>query len=196
MPEVDVNEQVWWFALQVIPKHERKVATVLSYKGRRNFLPTYRKKQRWSDRTKVLELPLFPGYVFCQLNHSMARDVLSTPGVNRMVGFGGKPYPIPDEEISALQKTMRSGISPQPEPYLTVGRKVQITDGPLAGVVGILTRYSNQERLVISVDMIAQSFSVEVDITMAALIRPMPPARFDTIPAPSVDRLGELRTAG
>jgi len=196
MPKFDFNEQVRWFALQVIPKHERKVANILTYKGHTNFLPTYKKKQRWSDRTKVLELPLFSGYVFCQLNHSMARDVLSTPGVNRMVGFGGKPYPILDEEIGALQKVMRSGIPPRPELYLKVGRKVQVTDGPLAGVVGILTRYTNQERLVISVDMIAQSISVEIDVSMATPIHSLPPARsYASIPASSADQLGELRAS-
>lgn len=90
------------------------------------------------------------------------------------MGFGGKPYPIPEEEISALQTMIRSGIQRRPEPYLKIGRKVQITEGPLAGVTGILTRYANQDRLVISVDMIAQSVSVEIDVSMAIPISPIP----------------------
>jgi transcription antitermination factor NusG len=170
----DLNDPIHWFALQVVPNHERKVADILTYKGRTSFLPTYKKKQRWSDRTKITEFPLFPGYVFCQLSHSVARDVLSTPGVNRIVGFGGKPYPIADEEIIALQKTLRSGLQPRPEPYLKIGRKVQIVEGPLAGITGILTGYMNQGRLVISVDMIMQSISVEIDVSVVVPVGAAP----------------------
>lgn len=161
-------EEVRWFVLQVVPKHERKVANILAYKGCTNFVPTYKKKQRWSDRLKSVELPLFPGYVFCRLYHSLAREVLSTPGVNRIVGFGGKPFPVPDDEISALQKIVTSGVQSRPERYLNVGSKVQITAGPLAGVVGILSRYKSQERLVISVDLITQSISVEIEASITA----------------------------
>lgn len=174
MQTFDLNDPIHWFALHVVPNHERKVASILAYKGRTSFLPTYKKKQRWSDRTKITELPLFPGYVFCQLSHSVARDALSTPGVNRIVGFGGKPYPIADEEIMALQKTLRSGIQPRPEPYLKIGRRVQIVEGPLAGVIGILAGYMNQGRLVISVDMIMQSISVEIDVSTVVPVGAVP----------------------
>lgn len=165
MLEFKSNEHIQWFAVQVAAKHEKIVASILSYKELVNFLPTYKKKKKWSDRFKIVELPLFPGYVFCQFNHSMVRDVLSTPGITKIVGFGRKPHPIADEEISALQKMMRFGIPTRPEPYLKVGRKVQITRGALAGVIGILTRYSNQERLVISLDMITQSVSIEIGLS-------------------------------
>src|SRR5882757_2803627 len=98
-----------WFAIQSAPKAEKKVAECLTHKGYRCFLPLYRSQRKWSDRTKVLELPLFPGYVFCRMRKDVSAPIRATPGVIRIVGFGDKPYPIPDSEIESLQQIVSLG---------------------------------------------------------------------------------------
>ena len=152
-----------WFAVQMSPRHEAKVAAFLNYKGYQHFLPTYRSRRIWSDRIKTVELRYFPGYVFCRTMDKMAHGlVLTTPGAIRVVGFNGKPYPISDQEIDAIRKAV---LSPDaaPCPYLKVGQKVRITDGPMAGVTGILAQIKNRHRLVISVELIMKSIAVDVD---------------------------------
>jgi transcription antitermination factor NusG len=153
-----------WFALQVAPHHEKKVATILEYKGLEQFFPTYKSKRQWSDRTKVVIQPLFPGYVFCRSQGSKMAPILATPGVNRIVSFGGKPCPVADEDIAALQRIVSVGVDPRPFPYLTTGQRVRIIqEGPLFGIVGVLTKVKNRTRLVVSVDLITKSISVDVD---------------------------------
>lgn len=153
-----------WLALQVAPQHENKVATILDYKGFEQFFPTYNSKRHWSDRVKIIMRPLFPGYIFCRSPRSKTAAILATPGVNRIVSFGGKPCVIPDEEIARLHSIVKAGMDPRPFPYLNTGQRVRIIrDGVLFGMVGILTKIKNRSRLVVSVDMIAKSISIEVD---------------------------------
>lgn len=153
-----------WLALQVAPQHEKKVATILEYKGFQQFFPTYKSKRRWSDRIQVLILPLFPGYIFCRSRRSRVAAILATPGVTRIVSFGGRPCPVADEDITTLQAMVSNGVDPRPFPYLSYGQRVRIVQqGSLFGIVGILTKAKNRTRLVVSVDMIAKSISIEVD---------------------------------
>jgi transcription antitermination factor NusG len=153
-----------WFAVQVIPQHECKVASQLRYKGQEEFLPMVSSRRQWSDRSKVSERPLFPGYVFCRVKRSSFGVVLDTPGVHRIVSFGGHAHPIADEEISSLQHVLVSGRDVASVPYLTLGQRVKVIDGPLFGVTGIVMRVKNRNRLLISVDMLMRSIAVEVSL--------------------------------
>src|SRR5262245_944913 len=110
-----------WFAVQVMPKHEKKVAAMLAYKGCTHFLPCRKVSNKWSDRMKVIEQPLFPNYVFCLVGNEEFRVVLDVPGVYRIVGFGGKPCPVADQEIHALQKIVGSGLNAMPITSLKPG---------------------------------------------------------------------------
>jgi transcriptional antiterminator RfaH len=157
------NQSEHWFAVQVTPRHEKIVATLLEFKGCVQFLPTYKAKRQWSDRTKLIEQPLCPGYVFSRFDRSEARQVLGTAGVIRIVSFGGKPCPIADEEIRVLQRVALSEISVRPHSFLKIGEKVQVKAGPLIGITGILTKFKNQERLILSVDVIMKGISLDID---------------------------------
>jgi transcriptional antiterminator NusG len=158
------SEMESWLALQVAPQHENKVATILDYKGFEQFFPTYKSRRLWSDRIKVIIRPLFPGYIFCRSRRSKIAAILATPGVNRIVSFGGKPCVVPDEDIGKLHTIVKAGVDPRPFPYLNTGERVRIIrDGVLFGMVGILTKIKNRSRLVVSVDMITKSISIEVD---------------------------------
>jgi transcription antitermination factor NusG len=150
-----------WFAVQVAPRFEARVASLLEYKGYQSFFPTYKALRRWSDRTKTLYFPLFPGYVFCRSDGPTLGLVVSTPHVVRIVSLRGNPSPIDDKDIDALRRVERSGTTLRPCSYLRIGERVQIKSGPLSGLVGILVQIRNESRLVISIDAIMKSVSVD-----------------------------------
>ena len=152
-----------WFVLQVIPRHEGKVAKILELRGYAHFLPTYRTRRKWTDRVKVIEQPLFPGYVFCERHASLMEVVHRTPGIIRLVSFGGKPGVVAEEEISALKRIIDSDRDVCSFPFLSTGQKVEVIAGPLMGVSGIITQFKNRDRLVLSVELIMKSISVEID---------------------------------
>jgi transcription antitermination factor NusG len=152
-----------WFALRVKSRYERLVATVLHNKGYEEFLPLYESRRRWSDRFKPVELPLFPGYVFCRLDPLYRLPVLTTPGVLHFVGVGRIPVPIEESEIGAIQSAVRSGLRVEPWPYLKVGQAVRLEDGPLAGLEGLLIEVRKQCRIVVSVVLLRRSTAVEID---------------------------------
>jgi transcription antitermination factor NusG len=158
-----MNTTASWFALQTKPRNEKKVDYLLSQKSYRCFLPTYRQKRRWSDRIVEVELPLFPMYVFCQFGPSVFGKVISTPGITRIVGFGGRPAEVAAKEIESLQLLAQSHLLREPWAYLPVGTLVQVETGPLAGAHGIFCSSEDRRRLVISVTLLQRSVAVQLD---------------------------------
>lgn len=152
-----------WFALHTKSRCESVVATQLRGKGYELFLPKYKSRRRWSDRVKELELPLFPGYLFCRFNPLDRLPILVTPGVLHIVGTGKKPIPVDDAEISAIQTLMRSGLPSQPWPCPQVGQRVRVECGPLSRIEGILQNFKGGHRIVLSVALLQRSVAVEVD---------------------------------
>jgi transcription antitermination factor NusG len=152
-----------WYALKVRPRLEKQVSVNLSSKGYELFLPLYKRKSHWSDRVKTLEVPLFPGYLFCQFDVTKRLPILQTPGVISVVGIGKCPEPIDVAEIDAIRTVVSSGVSYQPHPYLMVGDSVRVEHGALAGLVGLITQVKNDFRLIISVNLLMRSVSVEID---------------------------------
>lgn len=162
-----------WFAVQVMSLHEKKVASILTYKGYEQFLPVQKVTSKWSDRTKTLERPLFPNYVFCRMDHKAMRPVLATPGVVRIVGFGGKPYPVRDEEIVAIQRLVGAGCEAVAVALPKIGERVQVLEGPLKGITGILTRIKNRNHLVVTIEAIMKSVAIVVDAQTVAVTSSM-----------------------
>ncbi|MGB9071636.1 MAG: UpxY family transcription antiterminator [Terriglobales bacterium] len=152
-----------WYAVSVRPRHERLVTRHLEHQGLNYFLPVYRSVRRWKDRRKELDMVLFPGYVFVNLNLRDRLDVLRAPGVLRFVTFQGQPAAVPDSEIRALESSMFAGLRPQPHPYLRQGRKVRVKRGPLVDAEGIMIRRKEGFRLVLSIELIMRSVMLEVD---------------------------------
>jgi transcription antitermination factor NusG len=164
-----------WYALQVRPRFEKVIASMLLYKGYEGFLPLYRKRSRWSDRIKEIQFPLFPGYLFCRFDINKRLPILVTPGVMHVVGIGKTPHPVDEAEIAALQAVVISGLQAEPRSYLTAGQKVRIEIGPLAGVEGILVAIKGAKRLVLSVNLLQRSVSVEIDESWVVPITPVIP---------------------
>jgi transcription antitermination factor NusG len=152
-----------WVALQTKPKNEKKVDYLLRQKGYQCLTPTYRLKRKWSDRTVEVELPLFPGYVFCHLSSSVLAKAVLTQGVVRVVGFGGEPAEVAAAEIEALQLLAQSHLLREPWKYLPQGTSVLVETGPLAGAEGVINLDGSAQRLVISVTLLQRSVAVRLD---------------------------------
>jgi transcription antitermination factor NusG len=158
-----------WYALTVKPQHEKSVAEQLAAKSLESYLPLYRAKRRWSDRVKVIELPLFSRYLFCRFDFESRLKVLQITSINRIVGFGGQPYPIEDRIIHDLKTVVGSGLPCNPWPLLRMGQRVRVCEGPLEGTEGILVREKAGYRVVINVEILNRAVAVEVE---RDLVRP------------------------
>jgi len=152
-----------WFALRVRSRFEKVSSLSLQSKGYEVFSAVYRCRKRWSDRTREVEIPLFPGYIFCRFEPSRRLPVLTTPGVVAVIGARGVPQPVEGTEIEAIQRTLRSGFAVESCPFLSVGEKVRIQHGGLTGVEGILVKVKSRHRLVVSVTLLQRSVAVEID---------------------------------
>jgi transcription antitermination factor NusG len=154
-----------WYALYTRHQHEKTVALALANKGFEVFLPLYNVAHRWNDRTKRLSLPLFPCYVFLRAWGREWLPILTTPGVHMVVGYSGRPAIIPEGEIDAVRRAVENSTQVEPHPFLKCGDWVRVKSGPLEGAEGILVRRKSQFRLVLSVEMLGKSVSLEVDVS-------------------------------
>jgi transcription antitermination factor NusG len=161
-----------WYALYTRSRFEKKLLSELNDRSIEVFLPMREVLSRWKDRKKKVWFPLFPGYIFVRhVNTSANRvRVLSVPGAVQFIGFGGRPTPIPDEQIAGVRRFLESDLSVDPYPYLKVGRRVEVIAGPLKGIQGKLVQKKGRFRFVLQVDLIRQAISVEID---ASDVRPL-----------------------
>jgi transcription antitermination factor NusG len=136
--------------------------------GYEEFLPLYECRKRWSDRIKEVQVPLFPGYLFCRFDLQERLPILKTPGVIQVVGYNRQPIAVDEDEVKSIQTVISSGIPNQPWPFLKVGEKVRIVSGPLRGLAGVLVELKGNRRLILSVSLLQRSVAVEMD---AAFVR-------------------------
>jgi transcription termination/antitermination protein NusG len=160
---------VFWYAVWTRSRHEQVVREQLERKGHEAFLPTVARWSRWKDRRKKIDWPLFPGYCFARFEPGHRLSVLTCSGVVNIVSFDGDIAPIPEQEIDAIRRLVESDLQYDPCPLIREGSVVEVTHGPLKGVVGRLTRKGAHARLMLAVDLIGQAVSVEVD---AADVKP------------------------
>lgn len=160
----------FWVAVYTVARHEKVVARQLEERRIETFLPLYRSLHRWKDRRKLVELALFPGYVFVRMSTDSKLRVLQVPGVVSIVSFNGELAALPEQEINALRDGLENRLYAEPCPYLRVGKRVRVIRGPMAGAEGILSRKKDKCRVVISVDVLMRSVAVEVDATDLELV--------------------------
>ena len=161
--DVELPESTPWLALYTRHQHEKVVAEMLTAKGFEAFLPLYDSMRLWRDRKKMLSLPLFPCYVFVRGPLERKLAMITTPGVHMILYRGENVALIPGEEMQAIQKLVEGSFCVEPHPYLKCGERVRVKRGSLDGVEGVLVRKKNLYRLVLSVNMVAQSVAVEID---------------------------------
>jgi transcription antitermination factor NusG len=160
---IGLSSHLPWFAVRVKSNYEKPVSAILRGKGFEEFVPTYRSRRQWSDRVKTIDLPLFPGYLFCRLDLNRRLPLVTTPGFLYLVGKGRTPEPVDEKEIAAIQSVVRAGIPACPWPAVAVGQKVRLERGPLRGVEGVVARIADQQRIFVNVTLLQRSVSVGVD---------------------------------
>lgn len=160
--DMTTEDSPWW-ALYTRHQHEKVVAEALAAKKFEVFLPLYESMRKWKDRKKLISLPLFPCYVFVKGTLDRKLQVVSTPGVHMVLCRGERIASVPEAEIDAIQRVVEGRFRVEPHPFLKCGERVRVVKGSLEGVEGILLRKKNWHRLVLSVDMLAQSVAVEID---------------------------------
>jgi transcription antitermination factor NusG len=153
-----------WFAIHTRSRHEKLVARQLGEKDFETFLPLRLEVHRWRDRWQKVEVPLFGGYLFAHYDGAPPRRfaILRTPGVVRIVGFGGREEPVPDEQMQALRRMVAHDGVIERHRFLRAGQRVRIINGSLAGVEGILARVKGRDRLVLNIAPLRQAVSIEL----------------------------------
>jgi len=154
---------VHWYALWTRSRHEQVVRQQLEQKRIESFLPTVTKWSHWKDRKKQIDWPLFPGYCFARFNAAERLPILKCTGVVSIISFEGEPAAIPEHEIDGIRQLVESELAYDSCPMIKEGMMVEVTHGPLKGVIGRLVRKGAHARLILSVDLIGQAVSVEVD---------------------------------
>ncbi len=166
-PSSGIDEKKWgatrWFAVYTRSRHEKVAQKELQKKGIETFLPLRTVVRQWSDRKKKIEEPLFKGYLFVRASLSQRFSVLNSVGVVRFVTLGAEPAEVPEKDIWAMQRFVEENIEMDPFPYLKIGERVYVKSGPFKGAEGFIVRKDRHCRLVISLDMLMQSVSVQID---------------------------------
>jgi len=176
-----------WYAFRVRPRHEKLVSMSLRGKGYEEFLPLTKSKRKWADRSPIIEMPLFPGYIFCDTERTEIGKIRCTRGILDVIRAGSMPLPANRAEIEGLRKATKAELELESLPYIdpsTAGR-LRIISGPLSGLDGILVQVRGKERLILSVDLLCRSVLVEVPLSSVACVSYV----LSELPTPPSERL-------
>lgn len=162
-----------WYAVRTRSNYEKKVSSLFAEKGIEHYLPAFRELHEWKDRKKLLERPLFPGYLFARMVDSRQSRlaVLCSNGVVNILGQGEAIEPVSNAEIDAVRKVLESNSHCQTHPLLQEGAWVRVRRGALKNLEGLLVRFKNHTRLVVSITLLSQSVSTEIDAGDVQLLR-------------------------
>lgn len=152
-----------WNVIHVVANHEKRVAQHLAARSVEHYLPLYAERSTWSDRTVVLERPLFTGYVFVRFAPQSRLPIISTPGVIRLLGDAAVDT-VNAEEVATIREGLAKGHNLRPHPFLLAGTRVRIRAGIFRGVEGTVTRLRPSCRVVVQVSAIQQCFSLEIGL--------------------------------
>ena len=152
-----------WQVLHVIANHEKRVAQHLSVRSLEHYLPLYTERSKWTDRSVILERPLFMSYLFVRFSPHARLFVASTPGVIRLLG-DHESDTVSAEEIERIRNGLKTDCRLRPHPHVSVGTSVRVRSGVFEGVEGIVTEFRHQCRVIITLSAVKQCFSVEVEL--------------------------------
>ena len=151
-----------WYAVHTKSRHEKLVHNLVSHNNIEAYLPIKKLLRKWSDRKKIIEFPLFTGYLFVNMPLIDKNKVLHTKGVVRILGNQG-PDIIPEEQIQSLKLFEQHEVEVDPYLHLQPGSLIKVAKGPLKGCTGVLIKKKNKYRLVVNLMVLQQSASVEID---------------------------------
>lgn len=155
-----------WYVCRTRARAEKRVDRLLSSRGIESYVPVVEQVRQWSDRTKRIGFPLFPGYVFARFRLALIHELLGTPGIVTVVQVNGHPTPLRDEELESVRVLVcglnRTGELPKPVQYVEVGEEVIVTRGPFVGVRGVLAEVRGRTRVVVRLSVLRQAVSIEL----------------------------------
>jgi len=152
-----------WIAVRSKPRAEKVALDQLEKKGIQAYLPLVRQKRKWSDRLKWVELPLFPGYLFAKVALKNSIFVLETYGVNTVIKFGGEVAVVQESVVKSIRLALEGGYELEPTEYFIKGDKVEVIEGPMKGMKGIVSNIKGKEKLVIKIDALQQAIAVHIE---------------------------------
>ena len=152
-----------WYAIYTRPRHEKKVFEQLVEKRIESYLPLITRVRQWKDRKKKVEMPLFNSYLFVRIDYKFRFAVLQTKGVVKIVNFNGVPAVVPDWQIESLRKMLEHPEKIRLENYIRPGEIVEVVEGPFKGMRGTVRKTKGETRLIVTIEGIMQSVSVEID---------------------------------
>ena len=155
-----------WYACRTRARAEKKVDRLLTVAGVTSYVPLVERLMQWSDRSKRVTFPLFPGYVFARFALSSMPEIVRTPNLIEVVRVNGSPTPIREREIESIRSLVHgaqdAGEEPAAHEYLVAGQEVRVIQGPFQGLQGILTEVRGKTRIVVRLEAIRQAVSVEM----------------------------------
>lgn len=152
-----------WYAVYTVVRHEKTVQKTLLRRNVETFLPLREQTMQWKDRKKRIQFPLFPGYLFVNIELKDRWKVLDARGVVRILCERGFPSPVPDYQIESVKQLLDSQLVFDRSPYMTEGTEVVVTSGPLRGVRGNILEIKDQRKLILSIDFIQEALAVIID---------------------------------
>jgi len=172
-----------WHVLHVVSNHEKRVAQHLSVRSVEHYLPLYAERVKWTDRTAVVERPLFSGYVFVRYAPQNRIPVISIPGVLRILGEEERDM-VSSQDLEKIRTGLASGLLLRPHPRLAVGTRVRVRDGVFAGTEGVVTELRHQTKVILTLAAVRQCFSLEVEMdALEVMNKPAAKPGLRTIPA-------------
>jgi transcription termination/antitermination protein NusG len=156
------NTEKKWYALYVNVRHEKKIMHKLLEKGMEAYVPIVKEMRQWSDRKKMVEAPLFTGYVFVKIHAADMDKPRWVEGVINYLRFEGKPALIRDEEIEGLKFFVNNGYNIAREAdALKPGQKVKINLSQFKDFMGIVETVAENENVMVSFEGIKQNIVVK-----------------------------------
>ncbi len=152
-----------WYAIYTRSRCEKKVAKLMTRDGIQVYLPLRKTIRQWSDRKRLVEVPLFNSYLFVYSLPELIINVLQVDGAVYVVKFSGKPAIIPETQIENLKILLNScsEFDISTEDFIA-GERVEITEGALCGINGVFVEYRGKKRVLIRLDALNQNLVIEV----------------------------------
>jgi len=153
-----------WFAIYTRSRYEKKVVDRLKEIGIEAWLPLLKTLRQWSDRKKMVEVPLFNSYVFVRSKSNTVKKALQVNGAVYVVSFSGQPTPIPDEQIEWLRRLLNSSEKFEVSfDKFTMGETVLIEQGVMKGTKGMFVHYKGRNRVLVQIEVINQNLLIDIN---------------------------------
>lgn len=175
-PDREQDDRPRWYACYTRARHEKKAERQLAERGFDTWLPLLTQTRQWSDRTKRVEFPVFPSYVFARFPIARIHDILTVPGVSTVVRINGRLAAIPDEELESVRRVVAAlddtGGELETVPYIAEGQAVRVVQGPFQGVTGVTVERRGRRRMLVGLSAIRQGLEVDVPVDSLEPVEP------------------------